>query len=301
MVIVHDANFTATSKKTTMIRVTAGRQQIKTNESPKGIYQEPLQIFIEQGTQFLVVDLLESRTILAQIKIDVMTGVLKAGAIIERQYSLAPKVKGISNPRVKLTMHTGNDTDSEKGLLQDMNLSRESEMLLQQALLKDKDRGGASRNSETPLNPAQALAMGIKGNLEMFAALGTHTKVYVAMLGPPAQKKFIFAVFEDEKTYSKGGKPTMEVELMKILSVQEDPSRPDVFLVNYVDSRKNRERLSFRRVDLPTSTWVELITKLIKLIRDEREAADRKKAASNATASSNRTSEAPGDRKTVAK
>jgi len=279
MVMVHDANFTATSRKTTKVRITAGRQQIETNDNAKGIFQEPLQLAVEQGTQHIVVDLMESRTVMAQIKIDVMTEILQGGKIIEKEYSLKPKIKQLSNPRVKLSFHAGKDADVEKGLLSDMNLTKESAMILQQSLLKGKDRAGPSGATAEPLNPAQALAMGIKGNLEMFGTLGTCTKVYVAVSGPPATKKYIFSVFDDEKSHLKGEKPKLEVELMKILSVQEDPGRPDVFLVNYVDSRKNRERLSFRRLDLPTATWVELITKLIRLIREEREASDRKKAS----------------------
>lgn len=273
MVIAHEATFTSLSKKTTKVRLTAGIQQVQTNDSSKGIYQEALQISIEQGTPYLLIELMDGRTVLANLKVDILSGILKAAPVAEKEYRLHAKCKGITNPQVKLTMHNQSNADVEKSLLSEMNLSKKTEMLLHQQLLKDKERTTDEEVDSKPKSPVQTLAAALKGQLDMFGSLGSYSTVYVAVLGPPQQRKYCLSIFKDEKEYSRGARPTTEVDLLKVVSVQEDPSRPDVFHINFVDNRKNRERLAFRRLDLPTGTWVELISKLIKLIREERDMA----------------------------
>lgn len=268
MVIVHEATFASTTKRTTRIRLSAGLQQVQTNVSTKGIYQEALQLTVEQGTQDLLIELLDGRSVIANMKIPILERIIQGKPIIEQEQTLRPKIKGLANPKLKLTIHKDTDLDAEKSLLSDMNLSKGSEMLLQQHLLLVPKSDEAN---EKPLSAIQTLAVGLKGNLEMFGFLGSREVVHVAIRGPPAQRRYALCIFKDEKDATKSAKPALEVDFLKILSVQDDPGRPDVFQIHYMDARKCQQHLAFRRLDLPTGTWVELISKLIKLIREERD------------------------------
>jgi len=83
---VHEATYTAASKSkyvsklTTAVRVTAGAQTVKTDDSSKGIFQQMLQIFIEQGTEYVLVELMDSRDrkVAGSLKLDIMSDILHA-------------------------------------------------------------------------------------------------------------------------------------------------------------------------------------------------------------------------------
>ncbi|CAE7418911.1 unnamed protein product [Symbiodinium natans] len=72
---------------------------------------------------------------------------------------------------------------------------------------------------------------------------------------------------------NKGDEPMLEVDLLKVLSVQPDPARNEVFIINYVADSKNKvkQRLTFSRIDRARDIWVEMFTLLITMIREEKE------------------------------
>merc|ERR1719464_1415166 len=79
MMLVHEVQCTTSkSKLTTLVRVTAGMQVVETDESNKGIFQQPLSIFVEQGTDVVNIELLNyrDRKVLAGLKLDIMKDIL---------------------------------------------------------------------------------------------------------------------------------------------------------------------------------------------------------------------------------
>lgn len=272
VIIIHEATFTSVAKRKSKIRVTAGRHKVQTHESNKATFHEALQIFIEQGTPCLLVELMDGRNVMASLKLDIVRNLLEGGRIVDKHFEMQTKSKGISSCRVKLTMHVENDIEAGKSLISDMNLSKSSEMILHQQLMKkDKLSGGSGDEEAKPTSQIQTLVSGLHGTLDLFGSLGSTQSVFVTM-SCPAPRKYMLCVFKDEKEYSRGSKPTTVIDMFKILAVEEDPGRSDVFHVAYMDNQKKQHRLNLRRVDLPTGTWVELLSKLIKLIREERDA-----------------------------
>lgn len=209
MVIVHEASYVSTTRRTTSIRLTAGREQVQTNVSAKGIFQEALEITIEQGTSTLAVELMEGKTIIASFKIPVLQSILSAGPVREKEHTMQSKVKGLNSPIVKLTMSTHKESDVEKGILTDMNLSKETQILLHQALVKESSMKPSATSSsagspdkkviEMPKSPIEAIAQGLRGNIEMLGSMGGVTTVYGAVSGPPAQKKIHIRHFQRRK------------------------------------------------------------------------------------------------------
>merc|ERR1719408_551862 len=106
MMLVHEAAFERNQAKvTTVVHVTAGRHQVRTDPNSNGIFQQPLHIFVEQGTDTIVVDLLDSHNrVLATLTLNTMEQVLCPVHQPERTYSMKQKGKGIRNPKIKLTL-----------------------------------------------------------------------------------------------------------------------------------------------------------------------------------------------------
>merc|ERR1719359_306787 len=72
MILVHEAIFEHKDAKiTTVVRVTAGAQTVSTDPNTNGIFQQPLHVLVEQGTDHIVVDLIDTRSrVLATLPLD---------------------------------------------------------------------------------------------------------------------------------------------------------------------------------------------------------------------------------------
>ena len=46
----------------------------------------------------------------------------------------------------------------------------------------------------------------------------------------------------------------------QVLSVQPDPARSEVFIINYLEKNKVKQRLTFSRIDRSRDIWVEMLT-----------------------------------------
>lgn len=282
LVVAHEALYTTTSKRSTIVRITAGAHSVQTNESSKGIYQQPLHIFIEQGTEFLLVELYDTRErkVLATLKLEILKQIKSPPEpVSETLFPMKQKSKVVLNPRIRLTFHMEDGHEVEKGLLSKLNMSMETDLLLRQQLMKSNMGAcGSEKAEETQLTGVDLLMQGCKGHLDQFGSWGTHSQVFLAVKGPPDLKKVSICVYKEEREFEKGAKPTTEVDLLKILSVQPDPGRPEVFIINFVDKGKTQQRLHFRRIDQSRDYWVEVLTCLIKTVRDEKEAVKKVKA-----------------------
>lgn len=293
LIVAHEALYTTTSKRNTIIKCTAGAHTVQTNESSKGIYQQPMHIFIEQGTEFLLVELYDTweRKALASLKLDILKDIRSPSEpVSERLFNMKQKSKTVLNPRIRLTMHLEDGHEVEKGLLSKLNMSVETDLMLRQQLMKGSQhqhQHGAAAGSEKPeegqsslqtLSGVDLLMQGCKGHLDQFGSWGTHSQVFLAVRGPPDFKKISICIYKEEREYEKNAKPVTEVDVLKILSVQPDPGRPEVFIVNFVDKGKSQQRLAFRRIDQSRDYWVEVLTCLIKTVRDEKDAVKKVKA-----------------------
>merc|ERR1719189_588362 len=115
------------------------------------------------------------------------------------------------------------------------------------------------------LSDLDLLARGCCGPLDQFGAWGGRESVYVGVKGPPESRKYFMGVWKSEKEFLAGGKGKAEIDLLKVTSVQPDPGRPEVFVLNYMDSARIKQRLTFRRDDRPGDVWVEMFQLLLKM------------------------------------
>ncbi|CAK9100157.1 unnamed protein product [Durusdinium trenchii] len=281
LVVVHEALYTGgKSKSNVCVRVTAGMQSAATSENPKAVFHESLSILVEQGTDVVLVELwdVRERRAMASLKFDPMKDLLHSEDLgREKVYPMKQKTKGLLNPRVRLSLHLDTDEGMEKGLLQDVDMSRETDMMLrtqlQKAQASERARGG-SDSEDAPakeLSKVELFAKGCAGPLDQFGSWGRRDPKWICVRGPPDQKRHTLCIYKDESQCRKGDNPEVEVELLKVLSVQPDPARKEVFIINYLEKNKVKQRLTFSRIDRSRDIWVEMLTLLITMIREEKE------------------------------
>eukprot|EP00931_Biecheleriopsis_adriatica_P085353 TRINITY_DN5973_c0_g1_i1.p1 TRINITY_DN5973_c0_g1~~TRINITY_DN5973_c0_g1_i1.p1 ORF type:complete len:357 (-),score=76.15 TRINITY_DN5973_c0_g1_i1:143-1213(-) len=275
LVHVHEALFIGGKAKANMcVRATAGLQVAKTEESNSSAFHESLSILVEQGTETVFVELMDAREkrVLAVLKLDPIKHLLDSNDLgREKVYPMKQKSKGLLNPRLKLSIQIDNGEALEKGLLSQVDMSKETDMLLRSTMQKSQDReqSPTAGPGATPSKSAMFM-QGCSGRLQQFGSWGSIEGVWVCIKGPPEQKKHTLCVYKDEYDYHKGGTPKTEVTLRKIGSVQADPGRAEVFIITYYDKEMVKQRLTFSRVDRSRDVWVEILTLLIKEVHDEK-------------------------------
>jgi|Transcript_25942 hypothetical protein len=265
MVHVHEATFEKKEAKlTTFVRLTAGAHTVQTETSSKSVFQQFLHILIEQGTTHLVIELLEktrSERVLAVLKMDIMKDILGPKSLAPEQvYHMQQKGKGVRNPQIMLTLVTDLN-DLETGFLG----NNEVGWLVKQQLKKAKEEGGAEGSSEADL-----LIKACAGPLELFEHLGKIYEVYVAVVGPPNSRKFVFGIWNDKNEFDNKHKAIKEVDLLRVQSVQADPTRANVFIITYVNEHRSSQRMMFRRVDRARDVWVDLLQTVTFKARDHK-------------------------------
>lgn len=265
--LVHEALYDQRSEKlSTSVRFTAGDQIVQTDPNSKGIFQQPLTLLLEQGTSVIVGDLLDDRDrVLATIKFDPMEDVLtkyKASTLPwETVFMMKQKGKGVTNPKLKLTMMLDAPEDEESGMLAGLSMSSETRYMVKQQLAKATSARSSSKGKMTDV---EMLALGSAGPVDMFQGLGEARTVYIGINGPPHQRKYTLSVWDSKHAMDKLEHPLAEAEILKIRSVQSDPSRSNVFMVNYMDRDRIAQQLSFRRIDRNRDVWVEMLQLLVK-------------------------------------
>lgn len=282
MVLVHEATYTSqVAKRQVRVRISAISQSVMSDPSTNGIFQQPLALLVEQGTEVVLVELIDARDkkVLASLKLSVEKDIMSVHNQIEQVHLMKQKSKGVLNPRIKLTIHMGADTDMEKGLLPRSNvknISTETDLMLRQQIYKaskeEEDRHAVSASgSDRELSELELIVKACAGPLDKFGSWGTRESVYIAVRGPPDQKKYVLGLYKDQHSYEKGQPAKSEVDLLRVLSVQPDPGRSEFFIVTYLDRDKAKQRLTFRRIDRARDVWVEMFMILIRLIREQKD------------------------------
>lgn len=290
MILVHDVTYTRTEDFDLAVRIRAGDQETQTDSNTEGVYQQPLSIFVEQGTEHLDVELIDYyETVYASLKVDVQKEILmhkqNAG---EKVFAMKQCSKSMISPKVKLSIVI--EEAGGAGPLSKLNVSNETDLMLRQQLhkvekqhqLEKKKTHGATLESSNSLfekeeeqqqeaiSELELLCQACHGPIEKIGGLfGSNSSQWVTIERPPASKKFKLC-FWDNQTQSESGKakPNLEILILKIQAVQPDPARSDVFSINYLDDGKTKNRVLLRRVDRGRDVWVEMLTLMAKLVHE---------------------------------
>jgi len=283
MILVHKAAFTAPSKTPVYVRIRAGQHEVCTDLDSAGLFQQALSVFVEQGTEHVKFELLNtSNKVIADLTMNVMKEILhsedgKCVKVTEKTFQMKQKNKHVLNPRVVLTFMPEGPGDEEQALLSGLNASTEVEWMLQQQLQKaaaesqpsQEAVGGAAAKPPEQLSEIALLARGCCGPLHMFGMMGSKSLVYVGVLGPPRRKRFALHVWDNEHDFSADKPSKLEIELLRTSAVAPDPSRANVFTITYIDKSKAQKKAVFQRVDRGRDVWVEMLQILVTKIHND--------------------------------
>lgn len=260
MVMVHEAIFEKVEdERSTMVRVTAGRHSAKTDTNCKGIFQQPLHLLVEQGTEYVVVDLLDRFSrVLASLTLDVTLEIINVKNHSERVYNMKRRDKKKGSPKVKLSMVVNTEQDMEQGLLLDKK--SEIKFLVQQQFLKCGEG----------LSEAEVLKKSSAGPLELLESMGNSKGVWVAVHGPPSSKRWTLSIWKDKHDCDNKKCAIQEVDLLRIQSVQADSTLQHVFEISYYDESRLRQTLTFRCMDRARDVWVEILHLLVQRAYESR-------------------------------
>lgn len=264
VVLVHEVMFDSAMADalTTIVQVTAGAHIVRTDPSEDRIFQQPLHITVEQGTDQLIVALLTTNDkVLATTTVDVCDILGEANSKPELVYHMRKKVRGLHSPKIKLTMVANSADDPEVGT----GTSRTS-ILVQQQLKKVSIAAGKHGAFSMDV-----LKQSCAGPLELFdtSGLGKKRTVYVAVTGTPMSRRWILGIWRDERAFAEGRNPVQEVGLLKIQSIQADPNRSHIFVMNFFDQVRQCHILIFRRIDRNRDVWVEILQLLVTKVHEE--------------------------------
>jgi len=282
MILVHEATFSSgkdkqvkLAKMTTFAKITAGVQTVETDPHSNGIFQQPLTIFIEQGTSKILIEICDDRSrVLATLKLDPSLDILQARVLPSEQvYTMKQKSKDALNPKIKLSMVLNVGDDIETGLLAGSDLDHETNWLIRQQLQKAKIHCDLGKDGE--MSDLEVLMQSCSGPLDLFQGLGNADTVYAAIVGPPHQRKYVLGLWASEREFEIKAKPLQEVDMLRIRSVQADPARANVFLISYFDKDRVSQALTFRRIDRPRDVWVQMLHLLIKMLHEGKDAPSR--------------------------
>lgn len=273
MVLVHELVLKNKPRRmTTCVRVTAGLHTVQTECQSSGIFQQPLHILVEQGTESVDIDLVganESR--LATMKMDVVSDILDVETHTpEKVYKMRQMSKGAQQPKVKLTLVVSQIADEEEGLF---SANDDLNMLLHQHMKKTVDLCNNSSQGK-PVSEQEVLKQACTGPLELFGlgGLGVATGVLMSVRGPPTSRRWTLELVQEldnaESMTRFRKRLDKDIDITKIASVQEDPARDEVFVINYYDEFHMMQTLTFRRVDRHRDVWVKVLCLLCQVAHE---------------------------------
>lgn len=268
LISVHEAQHQNRSNGATSVRLTAGSFETETDSSTHSNFQQTFVMHVEQGTDRISVDLLDAyKRKMAYLKLDPVKDILNhPDGVSQKTYVMKSKMKGVGNARITMTIKLQKPEDEEVGLLPRLDGGRHAVEVEFQ--LKEHLRKVNWEEHVPPGDQMHTLAAACTGPVDYFSSWGVATPGQLAVLGPPHRRRWTLGFWNNPADFGRPG--DVEVDLMRISSVQEDPGRSEVFVISYADQNRVESRVLFRRTDRSRDVWVQLLTMHISAVREQK-------------------------------
>lgn len=266
IISVHEAHHPTKSNGSTSVSVRAGTFEVETDVNTHSNFQQSFVVVVEQGTEYIEVDLLDqNKKKMATLKLDPVKDVLAhREGVSQKQFNMRTSRKGTGNARITLSLRVGEQADEERGLLKTIDGNPHAVEV--EFLLREQLRRVDYEENAPPEEQLHTLASACTGPVDYFSYFGVATPGVLAVIGPPARRRWTLGFWKDPADFSQPG--DVDVDLMRISSVQEDPGRSEVFVISYLDVNRVESRVLFRRTDRARDVWVHLLTMHISALRE---------------------------------
>merc|ERR1719277_1996777 len=118
----------------------------------------------------------------------------------------------------------------------------------------------------------ELVAKACEGPVHVYGAWGSKKDVFLGVVAPSpgAGTEWSIGIWSTEHEFKRGGNPTETISILRVMSIQPETQRPEVFLVNFMITRTQKQRLVFERIDRSRNLWVEMLMLLTELVHQER-------------------------------
>jgi len=288
-VMISKVRFNSVGKLGMMVRITAGDEVVQTQVSFDKTFREGFRLFIAQGTHEVVVELVDENqsTVYASISLDpdmdIKVGNDPPGFDEQELVMDEAPLDGVQVSSCKILMaFFGRNyfaEDKFEGILSHVKDSER--VLVEQSLLKTYEEQAGSYGSadsadalgdEEKAQPTnfEIVVGSCSGPVYLYGYLGKKRKVFLSITGPPVSGEWQLGVWDSEESFKKGGDAQEKINLLRVVSVQAEPSRTDVFTILFMVTRTQRQKLVLERIDRSRDVWVEMLKVLVSYIHSRR-------------------------------
>eukprot|EP00427_Karlodinium_veneficum_P010756 CAMPEP_0169077694 /NCGR_PEP_ID=MMETSP1015-20121227/9017_1 /TAXON_ID=342587 /ORGANISM="Karlodinium micrum, Strain CCMP2283" /LENGTH=243 /DNA_ID=CAMNT_0009137239 /DNA_START=239 /DNA_END=970 /DNA_ORIENTATION=+ len=238
----------------------------------------------------IIIELIEEgrEILLARTELMIERDILKSKTLEKADIPMHVKGKGLHNVRIKLSMRVTSDSDLEKGLLASSmeGVHADTKFLLEQQIRKagekklNVSRSNTDSSDHEPISELQRLKNACAGPLGWFEGFGATRQIYCGVRGPPDSRGWMLGIYSDKDDFDRRGQEIKEIDLRRILSIGGDPGRTDVFAVTYLDKNRDKQRITFRTIDINREVWLEMLRNLIQMTTEVKHPTQPKKSRS---------------------
>lgn len=283
-VVISEVSFTGDCSET-FVRITAGDEVHETQHSTDGNYRESCELYVAQGTEVILVELCDSwgytkATLpldpIADLRLD------SQDCGFEKQTVAMDDVEGsedVTRARIQMAFYGESFADDTRFAHILEHVQEEDRVLVEQQLLMTYKANYGSLDPESGGPTEFELATKTcSGPVKIYGGWGSTREVYIAVLGPPRSADWVLGVWPDQESFEKGRDAQEKINLLRVLSVQAEPTRKDVFVVNFMVTRTQKQRLVMERIDRSRDVWVDMIKVVVNYVHERRARRQRRQA-----------------------
>lgn len=272
LLLIHEAKHLNKSRATTCVRVTSGSHEVETDWNTHSIFQQPFLLFVEQGTEYIQLDLLDGyKRKMATLKLDPEKDILRCPVVQEKSFTMKAKQKGVGPATITLTIKLEKAGDEESGLAAGIGSRGKPQAVEVEYLLRDQLQKVGWQEQVPAGEQLDILARACTGPMQLFSSWGEPSPGILSILGPPQRRRWTLGIWKDSYELKNAHRGVTEVDLMRVTAVQADPGRSEVFSISYVDNNRVQDSLLMRRTDRSRDLWVELLTMMVSTVRENRQ------------------------------
>jgi len=274
--VVSEASWTG-DYEYTQVRVTAGDEVVSTEVSDDGNYRQGFEFFIAQGTSVVLVELLDdSGNVLANLPLDPLLDLRMCSGqpgFDKQALDMDDVATDITRARIVLAIYDQSFAEDSRFHHILDRVDQEDRILVEQQLLQTyhANYGSADEDPDhAKISEFELARKTCSGPVHVYGGWGSKREVYIAVLGPPQCHDWTLGVWETKEAYD-GHKDAQErINLLRVLSVQAEPTRQDVFVINFMVTKTQRQRLVMERIDRSRDVWVDMIKIVVDYVHERR-------------------------------
>jgi len=275
-VMVAKLKFTAASGLGTLVRLTADDQVTQTDVSYDKAFYEVFRLFIPQGTEEVVVELMDEdeSTVYASLVLDPILDLrlgTDAPGFDEQELTMDELRDDMTRAKIVIGFFA-DDGDKRFDDIIARTDGGVDQATVEHYLERARQSLESSGDDDEKAAPSQleVSAWACTGPVVVWSQLGSRREAFLGVRGPPTTGDWQLGVWLDRESFEKGMDAFESINLLRVVAVQAEPSRSDMFIVVYMLTRTQKQRLVCQRLDRSREVWVEMLKVVVQFVHEMR-------------------------------